>query len=180
MKNLNKGILFMAFIMLLTVSCKGDKKAETSTEVETKTVEETVKEEPAPETTTSESSGEVTLELGGDDAMKFDKSELKVKAGQKVTLILTHTGKMAKNIMGHNFVLLKQGTDIATFGEKAVAAGPDKAYIPDGNQVIAHTKLIGGGESVTITFDAPAKGVYDFICSFPGHYGIMKGKFIVE
>ncbi|MEM6771051.1 MAG: plastocyanin/azurin family copper-binding protein, partial [Bacteroidota bacterium] len=27
---------------------------------------------------------------------------------------------------------------------------------------------------------APAAGEYDFICTFPGHYGVMKGKFIVE
>ncbi|HBX64839.1 MAG TPA: azurin, partial [Balneolaceae bacterium] len=26
----------------------------------------------------------------------------------------------------------------------------------------------------------PEAGTYDFICSFPGHYALMKGKFIVE
>jgi azurin len=40
--------------------------------------------------------------------------------------------------------------------------------------------MIGGGEQTTITFDAPEKGVYDFICSFPGHVALMQGKFIVE
>lgn len=178
MKKLNKVILFMAFIMLLTVSCKDDKKTEPATEPDVKkeVVEETKKEEPVKEA----SSNEAVLEIAGDDAMKFDKSELRVKAGQKVTLTLTHTGQMAANVMGHNWVLLKQGTDIADFGEKAVAAGTDKDYIPEGDYTIVYTKMIGGGESVTITFDAPAKGTYDFVCSFPGHYGLMKGKFIVE
>jgi len=179
MKNLKKSILFLVFIMLTTISCKNDKKTETVPETKTEeVVEEPKAEETVAETTTESSNG--TLEIAGDDTMKFDKSELKAKAGQKVTLILTHTGKMAKNVMGHNWVLLKQGTDIDDFGAKAVAAGLDKEHIPEGDHVIASTKVIGGGESVSITFDAPAAGTYDFICSFPGHYSMMKGKFIVE
>jgi azurin len=178
MKNLNKVILFMAFIMLVTISCKGDKKAETSAEPDSKT--EVVEEEVVKEELTTKVSTDGTLEIAGDDAMMFDKKELKVKAGQKVTLTLTHVGKMGLNIMGHNWVLLKQGTYVAKFADKAIEAGPDKGYLPEEDSIIASTKLIGGGESVTITFDAPAAGTYDFICSFPGHYGIMQGKFIVE
>ena len=40
--------------------------------------------------------------------------------------------------------------------------------------------MIGGGESDTITFDAPEPGTYIFICSFPGHYQLMMGEFIVS
>jgi azurin len=40
--------------------------------------------------------------------------------------------------------------------------------------------LIGGGESTTIEFEAPEKGEYTFLCTFPGHFGLMNGKFIVE
>ena len=40
--------------------------------------------------------------------------------------------------------------------------------------------MIGGGETDVIEFPAPEKGTYEFLCSFPGHYGMMKGKFIVE
>ncbi len=120
----------------------------------------------------------VKINLGSNDAMKFDKTEIKVKEGQKITLTLTHTGKMSKDLMGHNFVLLKKGTDLAKFAEAAMAA-KDNNYIPN-EGVIAHTGIIGGGETTTVTFIAPAKGTYDFICSFPGHYGIMNGKFIVE
>jgi len=54
-------------------------------------------------------------------------------------------------------------------------------YIPkDTQDVIVHTKIIGGGETTTIEFDAPAVGTYDFICSFPAHFAMMNGKFIVE
>jgi azurin len=123
---------------------------------------------------------EVALRLSSNDQMKYDQSELKVPANSIVTLTLVNEGQMPKSAMGHNFVLLKNGTDVAAFGMKAIEAGIDKDHIPASNAIIAHTKLIGGGEETSVTFDAPAKGIYDFICSFPGHYAIMKGKFIVE
>ncbi|MFL2629862.1 MAG: plastocyanin/azurin family copper-binding protein, partial [Flavobacteriaceae bacterium] len=88
--------------------------------------------------------------------------------------------KLDKLVMGHNFVLLKKGVNTNEFGIKA-SSEKENEYIPDGgNQVIAHTKLIGGGDSDTITFDAPKKGTYEFICSFPGHYMSMKGKLIIK
>ncbi len=124
---------------------------------------------------------EKAIVIKGSDAMQFDLKEIKVKAGQKIKLTLTHSGKLAKAAMGHNFVLLKEGTDVASFGSKAAAAR-DTEYIPssEASSVIAHTKLVGGGESDTITFTAPKKGKYTYICSFPGHYALMKGTFIVE
>lgn len=118
--------------------------------------------------------------ITSNDAMQFNKKEIRVEAGKKVTLTLKHLGRMDKNVMGHNFVLLKQGVDLMAFGNKA-ATEKDNEYIPSGtDNVIAHTKIIGGGETTVIEFDAPAKGSYDFLCSFPGHYVLMKGKFIVE
>ncbi len=118
--------------------------------------------------------------LTSNDLMQFNKAEIKVKAGKKVKLTLKHIGKLDKKIMGHNFVLLKKGVNISVFGSKA-ATFASNDYIPNDTQdVIAHTKLIGAGETAVVEFDAPAPGEYDFLCSFPGHYAIMKGKFIVE
>ena len=124
---------------------------------------------------------EKVIVIKGSDAMQFDLKEIKVKAGQKVKLTLTHSGKLAKAAMGHNWVLLKPGTDVAAFGSKAAAAR-ETDYIPKSEEanIIAHTKLVGGGESDTVSFTAPKKGTYTFICSFPGHYALMKGSFIVE
>ena len=119
-----------------------------------------------------------SIVINSNDQMKFDLSEIRVKAGEKVKLTLNHTGKFKKDVMGHNFVLLAAGTDVAKFATAAMSAKAT-GYIP-AKGALAHTKLSGGGESTTIEFTAPKKGTYDFICSFPGHYSIMKGKFIVE
>ena len=119
-----------------------------------------------------------TIVINSNDQMRFDTNEIRVKAGEKIKLTLNHTGKLPKNAMGHNFVLLEAGTDVAKFSQVAMNAKATE-YIPS-KGVLAHTKLVGGGESTTIEFTAPKKGTYDFICSFPGHYAMMKGKFIVE
>ena len=123
-------------------------------------------------------SKETVIIINSNDLMKFDKNELRVFEGQKITLTLNHTGKMSKEIMGHNFVLLKKETNLNDFAQRAMLARENE-YIPDGDETIVYTKLIGGGESDTITFTAPERGSYVYICTFPGHYGLMRGKFIV-
>ncbi|AUP80017.1 azurin [Flavivirga eckloniae] len=131
-----------------------------------------------PKNTETKNANEIVI--SSDDLMKFDKTEIRVKAGEKVKITLRHKGKLDINVMGHNFVLLKQGVDLVGFANKA-ATVKDNQYIPKKKKdVIAHTTLIGGGQTTSIEFDAPAVGTYDFLCSFPGHYSMMKGKFIVE
>ena len=129
--------------------------------------------------TVSKTENEVQIILNSNDQMQFDKKVLSASPGQKVTLTLNHTGRGNKMIMGHNFVLLKKDVDVDIFARKAVEARNNE-YIPEGDEMIAYTKLIGRGESVTITFDAPAQGIYNFICSFPAHYQLMKGQLIVK
>ena len=154
----------------LIMSCGGDKKEDKKDNVKIG----------AKSSSKSSNTNTTNIAIAGNDLMQFDKKEFSIKAGEEVTLTLRHTGKIDKKIMGHNFVLLKKGTSIPEFAAKAAAAGSSKDWIPDGDEVIAHTKMIGGGETTTVTFAAPAVGTYDFICSFPGHSGLMKGKFIVK
>ena len=50
-------------------------------------------------------------------------------------------------------------------------------------RVIAHTKVIGGGQTTSVTFPTSKLvkgGDYTFFCSFPGHYGQMRGKLIFQ
>ena len=179
-----KNVLLMAIVCLFCWACGGENtsESETTTPTESQVKEAPKVEEPAP-TPTEESTDEsfdVEVALAGGDDMRYDKAEIKVKAGQKVKLTLTHTGKLPKTAMGHNFVLLKPGVVLSFFGTQAAKAS-DNDYIPeDTEDVIAHTKMVGGGESTSIVFDAPEAGTYEYMCSFPGHYGLMQGKFIVE
>lgn len=129
---------------------------------------------------TTSTFGQRTILIESTDQMKFNKSEIVVKSGETITLVLKHTGKLPVQAMGHNLVILQRGTDIPTFARTAMNAKTTN-YVPvNSPQVIASTKVIGGGQTTSITFNVPAKGIYDFICSFPGHFSMMKGKFIVE
>ncbi|MDN5213167.1 azurin [Fulvivirgaceae bacterium BMA12] len=188
--NISKGrftkTTLMIWVVAFLLGCGGGAKQESATSSKSETestseqeATESTSEQEVAESSESTENGLITLVINGNDQMRFDKEELRAKAGATVELTLNHTGQLPKQSMGHNLVILKLGTDIPSFGQKAFAA-QDNEYIPEGDEVIAHTALIGGGETTTITFTAPAKGTYDFICSFPGHYALMKGKFIVE
>lgn len=121
-----------------------------------------------------------TWKVEGNDNMKFDTELIRVKAGEPVEITLKNVGSLPKESMGHNFVILKPGVDVPTFGGEAAAAA-DNEYIPKSSlsSIVAHTKLLGPGEEdkISITLE---KGVYDYICSFPGHFGMMKGKIVAE
>jgi azurin len=169
-------VLVTIFSLVVLTSCGGEKKEEKQKETIKLGVQ---KEEEEPKV---EASSDVTeIVITGDDMMKFDLSEIKVKAGQKIKITLRHKGKMDANVMGHNFVILKKGVDMTEFATKAAVAR-DTKYIPSGseNDIVAHTDIIGGGQTSSVEFDVPEAGTYDFLCSFPGHYALMKGKFIVE
>ena len=120
---------------------------------------------------------ETVLELSGNDTMQFDKKTFEVAAGEEIKLVFTNKGNLPKAAMGHNVVILKPGSDVMAFGAGAVAAAGTE-YVPQSGplaeQVVAATKLLGPGESDTITFKLEA-GEYTYICSFPGHYALMKG-----
>lgn len=122
-----------------------------------------------------------TVNITANDIMKFNTAQIDISAGRTVKLTLKHVGTMPSKMMGHNFVLLAQGTDVDAFTAAGVTA-QDTDFIAKSmdSKVLAKTKMLGGGESDTIEFKAPAPGTYDFICTFPGHSVIMKGKLIVS
>ncbi len=122
-----------------------------------------------------------TVAVQANENMRFDKELFKVKAGKKIKLILKNTEKKSPMSMTHNVVILAKGTDIADFAD-AVKNAKQEQYVPSTVDalVIAHTKLVAGGDTGEVDFIIPQKGVYDFICSFPGHWGTMQGKIVAE
>ena len=121
----------------------------------------------------------IKIVLNSYDNMMYDKKTIEVKYGKNIMLTLNHKGKIGKEFMGHNFVLLKKGVNVDEFAKKATLAKSND-YIPNSDETIAFTKMLGGGESTTISFMAPEAGTYTYICSFPGHYMIMRGELIVN
>lgn len=116
---------------------------------------------------------EITITPVGDE-MKYAQTEFTVHPGQTVTLTFTNTA--TSPAMQHNVAILKSTDDIQTVGA-AGASAADTDYIAPrtASRVIAHTPMSAPGETVEVTFTAPAAGDYPYICTFPGHFTMMKG-----
>lgn len=178
---MKKYFLIPAIALAVTfASCGGG-----DTKKEADNTSSTTTEEPSATTTeTVEGIENVTLSntwtVEGNDQMKFNTDLIRVKAGEPVEITLKNVGTLPKESMGHNLVILKPGVDVTTFGGESAGA-VDNEYIPKSSlsSIVAHTKLLGPGEEdkISITLE---KGVYDYICSFPGHFGMMKGKIVAE
>ena len=123
------------------------------------------------------------VEITGDDFMKFNVTSFEAKPGQKVTVRLKNIGELPKEAMSHNWVLLAKEAQTPRFVELGISH-PERDYIAFEQEfyVLAKTKLLGPGESDSVTFTAPGVlGAYDYICTFPEHYaGGMKGVMIVR
>jgi azurin len=121
------------------------------------------------------------LEIAGNDQMQYDKKELDVPATCKqVTLTLKHTGQLPAAAMGHDWVLVNT-PDLTAVANAGMGAGLASNYVAAGDKrVLANTKVVGGGQSDTITFSTAALkagGDYSYLCTFPGHNALMRGKF---
>lgn len=121
--------------------------------------------------------------IEGNDAVQFNKSSITVpKSCKTFTVTLKHPGKLARNVMGHNWVLTTKANEQAVLND-GMQAGLDNNYVKPGDpRVIAHTKVIGGGESTSVTFKTAAlkNGPFVFFCSFPGHAALMHGTLAVQ
>jgi azurin len=121
------------------------------------------------------------LEISGSDQMQYDRQTLTVPASCKeVTVTLHHTGKLPRDVMGHNWVLVN-ASDFEAVANAGLGAGLASDYVPAGDKrVLAHTKIIGGGQTTSITFPTAILkpgGDYRYLCTFPGHNALMRGTF---
>ncbi|MDZ7692017.1 MAG: plastocyanin/azurin family copper-binding protein [Balneolaceae bacterium] len=120
-------------------------------------------------------------EVGSDGMLELET--ISAEPGEQIRIQLTTQSQMPATAMAHNFILLALSADVDAFNSAAIKA-KDNGYIPSGltDQIIAHTDLAGGGETVEVTFTVPEEtGDYPFLCSFPGHYAAgMEGTLNVE
>jgi azurin len=117
------------------------------------------------------------VSVDASDAMAYSTKSISVAGCSEVKLTLKHTGKLPKAAMGHNLVIAAEA-NVKNAITTAMKAGPAKDYAPEAKDIVAATKLLGGGESDTITFPTSKfkKGTkYKFLCTFPGHSSVMIG-----
>lgn len=122
---------------------------------------------------------ECSVDVDSTDQMTFSTKAIEIdKSCKEFTVNLKHSGSLPKNVMGHNLVVSKEA-DMQPIATDGLSAGIDKQYLKEGDaRIIAHTKIIGAGETDSLKIDVskldPAEK-YGFFCSFPGHISMMKG-----
>lgn len=121
------------------------------------------------------------VHITANDLMQYDKKEITVGPGcSQIEVTLTNVGKLPAAAMGHDWVLVKSA-DLAAVANDGLAAGLANNYqMPGDPRIIAATKIVGGGQSTTVTFPASRLkpgGSYMYLCTFPGHNALMKGVF---
>ena len=166
MRTLSTKLFALLFAALLFTGCGGSSEAPAVEEME--------------DTSTEMASDAIVIEAG--DQLQFSVTEFTAAAGSNVHIMLKNVGSLPKETFGHNIVFLTAGADLQAFGQAAVSAA-DNEYIPAdmADWVLANSTLLGPGEEAMVMFTAPTEtGTYEFLCSFPGHYGTMRGVMTVE
>lgn len=92
--------------------------------------------------------------------------------GQSITINLKTISDFDPSAMAHNWVLLYMTAAPQEFSLESQEATDNEYISPElEEQVIAHSEVIGHGESTSVKFSAPdSAGNYDYICTYPGHY----------
>jgi azurin len=135
--------------------------------VETPTPSATASAAPAPP------AQKVEIEIASvGNLMAFNKTKLSVPTGAQVHLTFKNSG--TQDVMQHNWALVMPGKE-ASVAADGLAKAPDAGYVVPGPDILAYTPLTKPGGTAETTFTAPAPGNYPYICTFPGHYIMMKG-----
>tara|TARA_Y100001968_G_scaffold315083_1_gene341286 strand:- start:1762 stop:5475 length:3714 start_codon:yes stop_codon:yes gene_type:complete len=115
------------------------------------------------------------LEIQCVDGIKFNIEKFTAKTGENLALVLVN-----KTNMPHNLVITEPGAyekvgaaSISMLNDPKAA---DNHYVPNLSSVITSTYVVQPQGSHTLYFTVPkTPGKYPFLCTFPGHWQLMKG-----
>jgi len=116
------------------------------------------------------------------EQLRYDTAEITVEPGKPFEVIFENP-----DLMPHNLVFVQPGT-LQAVATSVQTQAPDKldkqgrAYVPDNDpRILGATKLIEAGQKETLRLTAPSQeGIYEYVCTFPGHWAVMQGKLVVK
>lgn len=114
------------------------------------------------------------------ERLLYDLREFKVAPGAPVKLAFENP-----DVTPHNLLIVQPGAadEVGMAGNEMakLTDGMARHFIPDSPKILHKTKLLQQGETEILRFTAPEKpGSYPYLCTFPGHWLVMKGEMIVE
>ncbi len=115
------------------------------------------------------------------ERMLYDITRFEVKPGQPVRLDFINPDATA-----HNLVIVEPGAMeevglAANEMAKDPAAVKQGQFLPKSSKVLFHTSMLKPESAESLRFTAPKKpGEYPYLCTFPGHWVIMRGVMVVK
>ena len=115
------------------------------------------------------------------ERLLFSLNRFEVQAGQPVRLELLNP-----DATPHNLVIVEPGA-LEEIGLAAtqMATDPEAAksgqVLPDSEKILEHSRMLNANQAEVMRFNAPqAPGVYPYLCTFPGHWVLMRGEMVVK
>lgn len=114
------------------------------------------------------------------EEMRYDTPRIVVPVNKPIELIFENA-----DAMPHNLVVVQPGARerVAT---AALALPPEhrdgagRAWVPESREILASTHLLEPGRTETLKLKPiEQEGVYEYVCTFPGHWTLMWGQLIV-
>jgi azurin len=124
-----------------------------------------------------------TVNIAAYDTMTYSVKRIEAHPGQKLVVTLTNKGTLPKNVMPHNWILLRAGASADAYAKEALRVN---TFEPKelANEVITSIHALGPNESGTASFTVPmAPGTYPYLCTGVGHTmggSGMRGVLIVK
>lgn len=116
------------------------------------------------------------------ERMLYTVTKIEVKTGQPVKIEFVNP-----DATPHNLVIVKPGAMMeVALAATEMAKDPEAAklhFIPKSksDKILHHTQMLQPESAQTLRFLAPEKpGVYPYLCTFPGHWVLMKGELVVK
>ncbi len=114
------------------------------------------------------------------EQMKYDVPRIVVQVGKPFEIVFQNP-----DVMPHNLVVVEPGArqKVGTSAQELPPSHTDRsgrAWVPEDKEIIAATKLIEPNQSETLKMNAiRTEGVYEYVCTFPGHWVVMFGQLVV-
>jgi lysophospholipase L1-like esterase/glucose/arabinose dehydrogenase/plastocyanin len=114
------------------------------------------------------------------EEMRYDTPRIVAPLGRPIEIIFENP-----DVMPHNLVVVKPGSR-ERLATAALGLPPEhldragRAWVPESRDLVAATKLLETGQSETLRLPAfTEEGVYEYVCTFPGHWFVMWGQLVV-
>ncbi len=121
------------------------------------------------------------LKIEAISGLRFSEKELKAKAGEQITIRFQNMDSIPAQfcfVQARNIGDCRNGVEHDVGGIRKIA---EMHYVPESDDVLHFSPMLYTRSGYEMNITAPAEpGIYPYMCTFPGHWAVMKGTLIIE